>query len=83
MKLTEYLTAQGIRDVDFAARSGIRQSCLSRYRAGQTPGWDTMRIIFYATDGAVTPNDFAPFPLDPPPCSHAAPALPGDRGGEP
>lgn len=43
---------------------GICQSFISSLENGKfTPGWPTMRLIFNATDGAVTPNDFADFLL--------------------
>lgn len=54
-----YLRNQGITNSDFGARIGKSGEAVRRYRSGDRwPDRETMQLIFSATDGAVTPNDF-------------------------
>lgn len=61
--LARYLSNNGIRQSDFAARIGCTQPAVARYVNGlRIPDRDTMQRIFDATNGAVTPNDFFGIP---------------------
>lgn len=59
MKLAAYLSANDIRDSDFAARIGVTRQTLWRYKSGERrPEWDVLERISRETGGQVTPNDF-------------------------
>lgn len=59
MTLDEYLTEQNITAAAFAKRIERAVSTVTRIRKGdQHPDSDTLQSIVYATNGAVTPNDF-------------------------
>jgi transcriptional regulator with XRE-family HTH domain len=59
MTLREYLDSNKLRQVDFARRLGIGQGHVSHLLNGRgPPGAELMRRIYWATEGAVTPNDF-------------------------
>lgn len=58
MQLADYLERHGLTATAFAKRIGVSNSLLSYIIAGKRdPGPGTMRAIFEATNGEVTPND--------------------------
>jgi transcriptional regulator with XRE-family HTH domain len=59
MKLSDYLSANGLTLAAFAAKSGLSVPTVSRLRRGlNRPDWKTLDAINEATDGQVTANDF-------------------------
>ena len=58
MKLATYLDEHGISDAEFAASVARDRSTVTRWRNGQTPDAEAMRVIANVTGGQVTPNDF-------------------------
>ena len=63
MKLGDWISQRGITPTDFARRIDRAPSTVTRLIAGDTlPDRDTVKRIFGATDGAVTPNDFFDLP---------------------
>lgn len=59
MTLNSYLLDHSITEAAFAARVGVDQSTVHRWRKGQMPeGPSTMRAIARETGGKVTANDF-------------------------
>ncbi|ODA67640.1 hypothetical protein A7A08_01675 [Methyloligella halotolerans] len=75
MRLAQYLKSTGERPADFAKRIGRSPSTITRLLPGEDgtapkrlPGWQLLREIAKATQGAVTANDF----LDEPASEDAA-----------
>lgn len=63
MKLDEFLKRQGVTQKSFAEQIGERQSRVNKYCLGtRIPRPETMRKIYVATRGMVTPNDFYGLP---------------------
>lgn len=61
MTLDQFLSDQGMTNHAFGALVGRDASSISRLRRGETrPDWETVRLIYDATGGAVTANDFLP-----------------------
>lgn len=59
MTLDQYLEVNGMSDADFAAAIKADRTTVSRLRRGAVlPEWGTMRRIYRATSGLVTPTDF-------------------------
>ena len=59
MTLSEYLKTKGIKLTDFAAKSGVSASTLSRIARGlHRPDWPTIDAIERATGGEVGPSDY-------------------------
>lgn len=59
MKLIDFLKSSGMRQIQFAEQIGENLSCVNKYCLGtRIPRPETMRKIYNATRGAVTPNDF-------------------------
>ena len=59
MTLDQYLQERGLSDADFAAAIKADRTTVSRLRRGSVlPEWTTMRRIYRATSGLVTPSDF-------------------------
>lgn len=59
MRLQTYLRLRHLTDAKFAAMVGRDRSTVTKWRNGKIwPDWSAMRLIFEATAGAVTPNDF-------------------------
>lgn len=62
MRLDEYMRAQRIGVREFARRSGVSASMVSRLRAGKRRGWAmrtlTASRIWRATQGRVSPADY-------------------------
>lgn len=60
MKLSDYLSSNGISDEAFALVVGMSQSQISRLRRGiSRPSWGTVALIERATGGLVSAADFA------------------------
>lgn len=61
MTLSQWLDAHEISPTAFGRRLGFRsRSTIFRYLNGhRAPSIEVQRLIFAATDGAVTPNDWA------------------------
>jgi len=61
MTLSQWLTVHDVSPTVFGRRLGFRsRSTIFRYLSGaRTPSLEVQRLIFAATDGAVTPNDWA------------------------
>jgi transcriptional regulator with XRE-family HTH domain len=58
MTLREYMTKNNLRQVDIARRLEIGQGHVSHLLNDRgPPSADLMRRIYWATEGAVTPND--------------------------
>jgi 3,4-dihydroxy 2-butanone 4-phosphate synthase/GTP cyclohydrolase II len=64
MKLTEWLTSNGVSRVEFARRTRLSPSAVTQL-CNNEAAWlsrETAEVIFRETKGAVTPNDFiSPF----------------------
>ncbi len=58
MTLDQYLTANDIKEADFAALIDVTQSTVNRLRKGQVPNKPLMERIFVKTGGAVRADDF-------------------------
>lgn len=59
MQLAEYLTSKRIKLHEFADIIGHTASSVSRLASGvNKPTLDTMQLIYKATDGEVTAEDF-------------------------
>ena len=59
MKLADYLTDRNIKPADFGTQIGVSYEAVRRYCVGQRiPDRKTMALIFSATQGAVTADDF-------------------------
>lgn len=59
MKLEDYLTKNEISRAQFAEKIGVTEASLSRYLTGDRfPRERILKLIFEATNGAVTPSDF-------------------------
>jgi DNA-binding transcriptional regulator YdaS (Cro superfamily) len=59
MKLADYLYLNRIKLVVFATKIGISQPSVSKLASGvNRPTLETMQLIYVATDGAVTAEDF-------------------------
>lgn len=59
MKLTQYLTDNGISETAFAERIGCGQATINRYINGKRfPEREMILKIEEATDGAVSPADW-------------------------
>lgn len=66
MKLQEYLEFKKIKQAAFAKLVGVSAQNITRYARGQRiPDDQIMPLIFLATDGAVSPNDFYNLPPKP------------------
>ncbi len=62
MKLSAYLTNNGIADADFAAAIGVERQAVHRYKSGlRFPNKSVLTKIFEKTGGQVTANDFCEF----------------------
>jgi len=60
MKLSDFLADRNIGVPEFGRRIGVSAETIRRYcDEGRVPKPIIMRRIFAATDGLVTPNDFA------------------------
>src|SRR5262245_54521193 len=62
MRLTDWLTANGISRVDFARRTGLSPSAVTQL-CNNGDAWlsrETAEVIYRETKGQVTPNDFMP-----------------------
>jgi predicted transcriptional regulator len=61
MKLAEYLGKRGVSPSRFAAEAGLQPSTIFRILSGErpTPSIETLTKIMRASNGEVTPNDFA------------------------
>jgi predicted XRE-type DNA-binding protein len=57
MKLIEWMTENGLDQVQAEDRLGIDQTTISRLLAGKSCSSATMTKVLDATDGKVTPND--------------------------
>lgn len=57
MTLADYLRTNGLTQEAFGARVGVRQNHISRLLAGALMSTSLARRIYWATGGAVTPND--------------------------
>ena len=76
MKLSAYMEDHGLTLTAFAKRAGLNISTAHRAVVGKVvPSPPTMKAIFAATDGMVTPNDF--FDANP----DGGQAVRGTRGG--
>ena len=63
--LDRYLTAQGLKNVEFARMVGVSESTISRLSRGlQAPSYALVRRIRKATKGAVTADDFLMEPAE-------------------
>lgn len=59
MKLSDYLARERLTNKAFGDLIGVTQATVSRYATGERfPDKDTQKLIFDATGGEVTPNDF-------------------------
>jgi transcriptional regulator with XRE-family HTH domain len=59
MRFDEWMTETRTRNAEFGRRLGTSGETIRRYRTGERePDADTMKNIFDATDGQVTPNDW-------------------------
>ncbi len=59
MTLADYLTTQNLTPTEFARRSELPPSTVTRLLAGdRSPRLDLLKRIHKATAGQVTPNDF-------------------------
>ncbi|MBY0430979.1 MAG: hypothetical protein K2Q10_07270 [Rhodospirillales bacterium] len=59
MTLDKHLTTRNISNAEFGRRVGRTEEAVRRYRTGKRdPDAATKRAIFFATNGAVEPNDF-------------------------
>lgn len=64
MKLEAWLKAKDMTQLAFAERSGLSQTTISRLISEpekRKPGWDVIKAVYDATDGAVTANDLFDF----------------------
>lgn len=60
MTLADYLSSNGLRPSQFAKLAGVPATTIWRVLKGErNPGLLLMKKIMEATDGHVTPNDFA------------------------
>lgn len=61
MRLAEYLDKHRIKPSRFALIAGLQPSTVIRILTGErpTPSIETLAKIMRASDGEVTPNDFA------------------------
>jgi transcriptional regulator with XRE-family HTH domain len=61
MKLADYLDKRGVSPSRFASEAGLQPSTVIRILSGArpTPGIETLAKIMRASNGEVTPNDFA------------------------
>lgn len=84
MELQQYLREHNVKPSDFAQEIGVRRGAIWRYGQGRIPSPEIMVRIYYATNGAVTPNDF--YDLGPTPGlsddDTAEPALRQEQGAE-
>lgn len=63
MKLSEYLALNKLTATDFAEKSGMAVSTVTRaIRGERQPTWTTLTKIRAATNGKVSANDFWPEP---------------------
>jgi DNA-binding transcriptional regulator YdaS (Cro superfamily) len=63
MKLKQYLKQEQMTPFAFAKKHGLRDQSVYRYINGERiPDEATMEIIYRATKGQVTPNDFHGLP---------------------
>ena len=63
MTLSEWMTENGLDDAAAAERFGINRTTVLRLRKGeQMPSHDTVRRVFEATDGQVSPNTWYGLP---------------------
>jgi transcriptional regulator with XRE-family HTH domain len=63
MKLKPYLQLKKIKSAEFARIIGRNAQNVARYVSGQRiPDKDTMPLIYHATNGEVTANDFYDLP---------------------
>lgn len=59
MTLTEYLEQTATSPIVFAGRGRLSGSTITRILSGERGvGMDVMEAVYFASDGAVTPNDF-------------------------
>ena len=59
MRLSEYLSREGMGEAAFAARIGMSAKAVQHWIQGdRTPRPEQMQKILTSTGGAVTPNDF-------------------------
>jgi len=59
MKLKHYLRSNRINQAQFAKRCGLSTATISRIISGERqPSLKVMQIIFRASNGKVTANDF-------------------------
>lgn len=59
MKLGEWLRSRGLSQQAFADAADISQGAVAKFVLGRAmPNRQSMRKIFDATEGQVTPNDF-------------------------
>lgn len=67
MKLAAYLEKRGVTPSRFASEAGLQPSTVIRILNGErpTPGIETLAKIMRASEGEVTPNDFASAFLEP------------------
>jgi transcriptional regulator with XRE-family HTH domain len=61
MKLADYLAIRGVTPSRFASEAGLQPSTVIRILNGErpTPSIETLAKIMRASQGQVTPNDFA------------------------
>lgn len=61
-KIHNWRLARGLTGEAAAKLFGIHRTMLCHMELGERlPGWETMRAIYLATDGQITPDDFADF----------------------
>jgi transcriptional regulator with XRE-family HTH domain len=59
MKLDQFIKQHGMTQTQFAKRTGLSVSSISRIVNGERePSLRVMQIIYRATDGKVRPDDF-------------------------
>lgn len=63
MTLASYLKSLGLTQAAFAAQLGTSRQNVSRWCEGVTPRRADMLRLLAATEGKVTPNDFAFAPI--------------------
>ena len=84
MNLNKYLALNAIKQNDFAEKIGDKPQNINKYCFGaRIPRPKTMKKIFDATQGQVTPNDFYDLPAEPAEDTTpaAGPACPDPTGG--
>ncbi|MGR4927336.1 helix-turn-helix domain-containing protein [Bradyrhizobium sp. CAR08] len=63
MKLSDWITREGLSHQEVGDRIGKSQAAVSRYVAGKRmPDEETLIKIFEVTGGEVSPNDFVALP---------------------